>query len=87
MHNLPDAAIVRIPQKKLFTNPALKGSRLLNTCVRQERLPMVREALTALALAVFVSGLLGVLVYRGADAFMNSFFVIAITREVLMLRG
>ena len=48
---------------------------------------MVREALTALALAVFVSGLLGVLVYRGADAFMEFLFVIAITREVLMLRG
>ena len=35
---------------------------------------MVREALTALALAVFVSGILGVLVYRGADAFMEFLF-------------
>ena len=33
---------------------------------------MVREALTALALAVFVSGILGVLIYLGADALIGS---------------
>ena len=32
---------------------------------------MVREALTALGLAVFVSGILGVLIYLGADALME----------------
>jgi hypothetical protein len=35
-------------------------------------LPMVREALTALGLAVFVSGILGVLIYLGADALIGS---------------
>ena len=38
-------------------------------------LPMVREALTALALAVFVSGILGVLIYLGADALMEFVFL------------
>jgi hypothetical protein len=36
---------------------------------------MVRETLTVLALAVFVSGILGLLVYRGADALMESIFL------------
>ena len=35
---------------------------------------MVREALTALALAVLVSGILGVLIYLGADALMELVF-------------
>jgi hypothetical protein len=35
---------------------------------------MVREALTVLALAVFVSGILGVLIYLGADALMEFVF-------------
>jgi hypothetical protein len=35
---------------------------------------MVREALTALALAVFVSGIFGVLTYLGADALMDFLF-------------
>ena len=36
---------------------------------------MVREALTALAVAVLVSGILGVLIYLGADALMEFVFV------------
>ena len=36
---------------------------------------MIREALTALALAVFVSGILGVLIYLGADELMELLFV------------
>jgi hypothetical protein len=32
---------------------------------------MVREALTVLALAVFVSGTLGAILYLGADALME----------------
>jgi len=36
---------------------------------------MVRETLTVLALAVFVSGILGVLIYLGADALMELLFV------------
>jgi hypothetical protein len=36
---------------------------------------MVRETLTALALAVFVSDILGLLVYRRADALMESLFL------------
>ena len=35
---------------------------------------MVSEALTALALAVFVSGIVGMLVYLGADALMEFLF-------------
>ena len=35
---------------------------------------MVREALTALALTVFVSSTFGVLIYLGADALMEFFF-------------
>jgi len=62
-----------------FTNPALKGTRLLNKSMRGEnlrrRLAMVREALTALALAVLVSGILGVLICLGADALMEFVFV------------
>jgi hypothetical protein len=43
---------------------------------------MVREALTALTLAVLVSATLGVLIYLGSDALMEFvFFVIAITHE------
>ena len=42
---------------------------------------MIREALTALALAVFVSGILGVLIYLGADALMEFLFCDRITRE------
>jgi hypothetical protein len=40
----------------------------------QEALAMVREALTALALAVFVSGTLGAIIYLGANALMDFFF-------------
>jgi hypothetical protein len=62
-----------------FTNPALKGTRLLNKWIRRQplrrRLAMVREALTALALTVLVSGILGVLIYLGADALMEFVFV------------
>jgi hypothetical protein len=36
---------------------------------------MIREALTALGLAVFVSGILGVLIYLGADALMEFLFL------------
>ena len=36
---------------------------------------MVREALTALAVAVFVSGTLGVLIYLGANALMDFIFL------------
>jgi len=36
---------------------------------------MVREALTALALTVLVSGILGVLIYLGGDAVMEFVFV------------
>ena len=43
---------------------------------------MVREALTALGLAVFVSGILGVLIYLGADALMEFLFCDRITHEV-----
>jgi hypothetical protein len=35
---------------------------------------MVREALTALALAVFVSGTLGAIIYLGANALMDFCF-------------
>ena len=35
---------------------------------------MVREALTALAVAVLVSSTLGVLIYLGADALMGFIF-------------
>jgi hypothetical protein len=35
---------------------------------------MVREALTALALAVLVSGTLGAIIYLGANALMDFFF-------------
>ena len=49
---------------------------------------MVREALTALALAVFVSGILGVLIYLGADALIEFLFCDRITGKVSqMLRG
>jgi hypothetical protein len=50
---------------------------------------MVREALTALVLAVLVSGILGVLIYLWCGcAHGVRFCVIAITREVShMLRG
>jgi hypothetical protein len=37
--------------------------------------PYVCEALTALGLAVFVSGILGVLIYLGADALMEFLFL------------
>ncbi len=47
---------------------------LRNDNVRR-RLLMVREALTALAVAVFVSGTLGVLIYLGAKALMDSIFL------------
>jgi hypothetical protein len=36
---------------------------------------MLREALTALTLAVFVFGILGVLIYLGADALMELVFL------------
>jgi hypothetical protein len=36
---------------------------------------MVREAVTALTLAVFVSGILGALIYLGADALMEFLFL------------
>ena len=36
---------------------------------------MVREALTALALVVLVSGIFGILIYLGADALMEFVFV------------
>ena len=38
---------------------------------------MLREAQRALTLAVFVSGILGVLIYPGADALMEFLFLIA----------
>ena len=41
----------------------------------QEAVAMVREALTALVLAVLVCGILGVLIYLGADALMEFVFV------------
>ena len=41
----------------------------------QEAVATVREALTALFLAVLVSGILGVLIYLGADALMEFVFV------------
>jgi hypothetical protein len=36
---------------------------------------MVRQTLTALGLAVFVSGILGVLIYLGANALMEFLFL------------
>jgi hypothetical protein len=36
---------------------------------------MVREALTALAAAVLVSGIFGALIYLGADALMEFLFL------------
>ena len=36
---------------------------------------MVREALTALTVVVFVSSILGVLIYLGADALMEFLFL------------
>ena len=44
---------------------------------------MLREAQRALTLAVFVSGILGVLIYPGADALMEFLFCDRITREVI----
>jgi hypothetical protein len=63
---------------ELFTNSCLKGSWLLDMLTYGQplrRQPMVREALTALALVVFVSGILGVLIYLGADALMEFVFL------------
>ena len=62
-----------------FTNTALKGTRAAEYVdygtTSQEAVAMVREALTALVLAVLVSGILGVLIYLGADALMEFVFV------------
>jgi hypothetical protein len=48
---------------------------------------MVREALTALALAVLFPAFSACLSIVVRMRLWSSFFVIAITREVLMLRG